>query len=144
MPAVSGPDDCEGFSMPVEFVPFSQFIDIRPTTASRPFGSDTDPQLQAWIRLRDDQPVDLLRLIVLFDALAPSAAATLSDFVAIPTVELTVRPTPAVSGATSPWILLDASSIVSEDGWIHETLNAWTPSGHHLGTATQLRVMTAL
>ncbi len=142
MPTVGEPHEYDDFVLPVELVPVSQFMEIRPTTAGRPLASGAAPELQAWIRLRGDQPVDLFRLIVLFDSLAPSAAATMADFIPVPTVELTVRPSPASVEAISPWVLLDASSFVSEDGWIHETLNAWAPGGVHLGTATQLRVIT--
>lgn len=141
VPLVLGPDQCDEFELPTEFVPFGQFVEIRPTTTARPFGAASEPRLQAWIRLRDDAPVDVSRFIVLIDALAPSAAASLSDLVAIPTVELTVRPAPNLAAATSPWILLDTVSVVSADGWVHETLTAWDPDGDHLGSATQLRVM---
>lgn len=144
MPDVKEPAEYDEFMIPTEFVPFAQFLEIRPTTVDRPFAAGESSQLQAWIRLLDDEVVDLARLIVLFDSLAPSAAASLTDFVAIPTIELTVRPSPNLSRTSSPWILLDTVSVVSEDGWVDETLTAWGPNGDHLGSARQLRLMTSI
>ncbi|MGA9277516.1 thioesterase family protein [Ilumatobacter sp.] len=142
VPTVAPPHGCDEFALPPEFVPFGRFIEIRPTIAARPFAGGSAPTLEAWIRMRDDDtPIDLGRLIVLLDALAPSATATMTDFVAIPTVELTVRPQPALATARSPWMLLHAHSQVSDDGWVDERLDAWAPDGAHLGSASQLRLV---
>lgn len=145
MPPSGRPIDHAEFELPPGLVPFGQFIEIRPTIAERPFAGDESPHLAAWMRLRDDDaPIDLMRLIILLDALAPSAAAPMTDFVALPTIELTVRPTPDAHMTTSPWILLDARSNVSADGWIDESLDAWAPDGTHLASAAQLRVARTL
>ena len=69
----------------------------------RPYAGGPRPVLTAWLRLTDDdQPPDIFRLIMLMDALAPSYAAVLTTLQAIPTVELTVRYTPAVFDARPP------------------------------------------
>lgn len=139
------PDRCPEFALPAEFVPFGQFVEIRPTIDARPFAGGSTPTLEAWIRMRDDNaPIDLSRLIVLLDALAPSAAATMTDFVAIPTIEFTIRPHPALDTTSSPWMLLEATSEVSGDGWVDERLTAWTPDGAHLASASQLRMVAEL
>jgi Acyl-CoA thioesterase C-terminal domain len=101
--------------------------------------------LTAWLRLtEDDQPPDVFRLIMLMDALAPSYAVVLNTPQAIPTVELTVRYADGLRRASSPWILLRASTTwVSADGWLNEHLDAWDPAGTHLASADQLRTISS-
>lgn len=76
------------------------------------------------------------------DSLAPSYAALLDAPVAIPTVTFSVTLSGAFASKSSPWILLRArTELESEDGWLHERLDAWTPEGVHLASAEQLRVV---
>ncbi|MEM9612093.1 MAG: thioesterase family protein [Actinomycetota bacterium] len=142
MPAVAPPERCEPFVVPVEFVPFTQHLDIRPTDGNLPFGGGTDPTLTAWIRLKeDDEAPDRGRLITLLDSLAPSYAAVIEAPVAIPTIELSVRLSTDLSSATSPWILLRASTHRFDGGWIDERIDAWTPEGTPVATGTQVRLL---
>ncbi len=142
MPAVEPPDACDVFSIPVELVPFTQHTEIRPTDASRPFIGGAEPTLTAWIRLvEDDEAPDAFRLITLLDALAPSYAAVLSGPAAIPTVELAVRTSAGLERAESPWVLLRATTVTTHGNWIDERIDAWTPSGDHLGAANQVRLL---
>lgn len=142
-PAAPPISDCERFVVPPDFVPISAFMEIRPVGPNRPYAGGHQPELTAWIRLlEDDEPPDAHRLMLLMDALAPSYAAVLTDLRLIPTVELSVRPSPALEEANSPWILLHAASRwASDDGWLQEDIDAWTPDGVHLGSATQLRLV---
>ncbi len=144
-PPVPPPEQCEPFALPPELVPFSAGIDLRPATPARPFAGLDVPELAAWIRLAgDDTPVDVVRLVTLLDALAPSYAAVLTEIALLPTVRFSVSPTAALSEARSPWVLVRATSTsMSPDGWGVEALDAWTPDGAHVGTAEQLRVMMA-
>jgi hypothetical protein len=144
-PSAPPPTDGERFVVPPEFVPISVFMDIRPVGTHRPYAGGTHPELTAWLRLtEDDRPPDLYRLLLLMDALAPSYAAILTGPQLIPTVEFTVRPTDGLGRATSPWILVHAeTNWASADGWVHERLDAWDPDGVHLGSADQLRTLTA-
>lgn len=162
-PAAPPPEQCEIYAIPPEFVPISAFMQIRPVGPNRPYAGGREPELTAWIRLlEDERPPDLLRFVLLMDALAPSYAAVLSDLVFIPTVELTVRPggalartgalaqagsltqADALARAGSPWVLLRARTHAADaDGWNEETIEAWGPDGSHLGSARQLRVVRA-
>jgi hypothetical protein len=50
---------------------------------------------------------------------------------------------PDLLRATSPWILLRASTTwASADGWLNEHLDAWDPAGTHLASADQLRTVS--
>lgn len=142
-PDVPPVDACDVFEIPLEFVPFARYTEIRPTDAARPFGAGPEPELTAWIRFVDDDvPPDELRLVTLMDALAPSLTAVLSDPAAAPTVELSVHPSVALARASSPWVLLRARTRLAEPGgWFSEQLDAWGPDGTHLGSAQQLRLL---
>lgn len=136
--------ECEPFVVPPEFVPISAFMHIRPVGPNRPYTGGEHPELTAWVRLaEDDRPPDLHRLIVLLDALAPSYAAILTELQPIPTIELTVRPSHQLDQATSPWVLLHATTLSAiPDGWLHEHIDAFDPTGTHLASADQLRTTT--
>jgi hypothetical protein len=142
-PAVPPPGECERFDIPAGLVPIGGFLEVRPADDGRPYVGGARPVLTAWLRLtEDDQPPDLYRLIMLMDGLAPSYAAVLTAPRPIPTVELTVRCADDLRPATSPWILLRASTAwVSADGWLNEHLDAWDPAGEHLASADQLRTV---
>lgn len=142
-PKAPPPEDCDVFEIPRDFVPIAAAMEIRPVGSSRPYGGGPDPELTAWVRLvEDDSPPDVPRLVFLMDALAPSYTAMLSTLVLVPTVQLTVRPTPALATASSPWLLLRARTpAASADGWVDEYIDAWGPDGSHLGSARQLRVV---
>lgn len=143
MPDVPPPEDCPVFTVPPEFVPFARRTEIRPANNARPYAAGTEPELVAWIRLMDDDaPPDAVRLAILVDALAPSYAAILSQPAGIPTVELQISPAQGLAEARSPWVLLRARTTgASSDGWIDEQMEVWDPSGRHLGSGHQLRVM---
>lgn len=138
-----GPDAYDRFLIGGDLASFIQQIEIRPVGERRPYQGGDDAQLTAWIRIaNDDTPVDVPRLITLFDALAPSYTAVLTDLLVIPTIELTVRPSANIETTCSPWILLSTqTSRASSDGWVTEDLDAWGPDGQYLGSANQLRIV---
>jgi hypothetical protein len=140
-PDAGSPGDHPVFSLPTELVPISRHLEIRPVGSARPFANGDEQQLTAWVRLvEDDEPPDELRLIVLMDSLAPAVTAAIAEIVAVPTLQLTVRPSVDGRANSSPWVLLTARShLVTPDGWADEQLDAWSPDGTHIGTARQLR-----
>ena len=144
-PDAPPPEACEVFTIPPEFVPFARHTEIRPVGTARPYTAGPTAELTAWIRLvDDDEPPDDARLVVLLDSLAPSYAAVLSALAPIPTIELSVRPTPALDRAESPWVLVRArTNVAGESGWIDESLDAWGPDGAHLAHGSQLRLLAA-
>ncbi|QGG94342.1 acyl-CoA thioesterase domain-containing protein [Actinomarinicola tropica] len=144
-PEAPPPDDLGVFAVPTELVPIAAHIEVRPVSAALPYTGGTDPELVAWLRLLgDDAPPDLHRLLVLADALAPSYAAVMSAPDPVPTVELTVRPSPGLAGAHSPWVLVRATTRAAhDDGWVDEVIDVWGADGTHLAGAHQLRVVTS-
>lgn len=140
-PPVPSWEACEVLRVPRELVPVAAQTEIRPVGMGRPFAGGSEPELTAWIRLAgDDTPPDVLRLIFLLDALAPSYSAILRSPQPIPTVEMSAHLTQ--QQASSPWILLSARTDgLTTDGWITEHLDAWDMRGQHLAHARQLRVI---
>lgn len=142
-PNAPPPQDLEVFSIPPEFVPIAVYTEIRPVGPNRPYAGGSNPELTAWIRLvEDDEPPDTHRFVFLMDGLAPSYAAVLSTLAPVPTLELTVRPGPGLATASSPWVLLRATTTAADaGGWADERIDAWGPDGEYLGSAQQLRVV---
>ncbi|MFI7013392.1 acyl-CoA thioesterase [Streptomyces sp. NPDC050164] len=143
MPEVPSPKECDVFAIPKEFVPISTSMEIRPVGSARPYGGGNRAELVAWVRLlEDDIPPDAVRFVFLMDALAPSYAAVLSTLALVPTVEITVRPGAGLAQASSPWLLLRATTQqAAASGWSSESIDAWDPDGTHLGSAQQLRMV---
>ena len=126
--------------------PFVSQLEIRPVGDALPFAGGEVPELTAWVRLvgAGDRAPDELQLVLLTDALAPSYAAVLATPAMLPTVELTVRPTPTRVAAASPWVLLRTTTTsVSPDGWVVEHIDLWDVDGQHLAVADQLRLLLA-
>ncbi len=144
-PAAPPPEACPVLVVPPELVAFGRHVEIHPVGPARPFTAGAVPELMAWIRLvADDEPPDVLRMITLIDALAPSYSAVMDAPAGVPTIELTVRPGPALAEAGSPWSLIRATTLAaSSDGWVDERIDVWGPDGRHLASAQQLRVVRA-
>lgn len=142
-PSAPRPDELAVFAVPTELVPFAAHVEVRPVGDNLPYVGGDEPQLTAWLRLvEDDAPPDLRRLLVLADALAPSYAAVMDAPDLVPTVELTVRPGPALAHAASPWVLVRATTrAATADGWIDEAVDVWGADGAHLAASHQLRLV---
>ncbi|MEM7323987.1 MAG: thioesterase family protein [Actinomycetota bacterium] len=141
-PDVRPPEQCEPVLFPIEFVPFTQHLEIRPTDSNLPFRGGNRPTLSAWVRLvEDDDAPDVGRLIMLLDSMAPSLAGLLDYPAVLPTLELSVRLFSDLPAEDSPWILLHATTHHFEGGWLDERIDAWTPNGTLAGTATQVRLL---
>jgi hypothetical protein len=143
-PRVSGPERYDVLEVNPEIMPFLSHVEIRPVR-SLPLAGADDPELAAWVRLTDDdKPPDACRLAALLDALPPSLVATLTEPMAIPTVELSFHVGPALTNATadgSPWAFVEASTRWALRGWVSEEVRAWAPGGALLGVAQQLRLV---
>ncbi|WP_072689728.1 thioesterase family protein [Rhodococcus marinonascens] len=144
------PEHVSPLEIPVDFVPFSQYIDIRPINEARPFAGGADPEFEVWIRLLSSiefSPEE--RAAVLLDALPPALFATLDTLVAIPTVEFSAY-FPPVSTSRPPandvhprveeeWHHLRHRTVWATDGLCVDESELRTSTGHLAGQARQLR-----
>lgn len=85
------PDRLARLDMFDDVMPFARHLDIRPLGKHRPLGGGGEPSLRAWIRPVEQIPYGPALAVVLLDALAPSLYATLSEPIAIPSVEFTAH-----------------------------------------------------
>ena len=126
--------------IPVDFVPFSQYLDIRPINAARPFGGGTDPTFEVWIRLRPDVLLPpAVRAAVLLDALPPGLFATRTAPVPIPTAEFTAHLAPAAHDPDGDWFhLRQHTTWASVDLCVDDT-ELRRPTGELVAQGRQLR-----
>ncbi|MDH6680520.1 acyl-CoA thioesterase [Rhodococcus sp. LBL1] len=137
---VVDPDSLTGLDVPIDFVPFSQHLDIRPINAARPFAGGPDPEFDVWIRLRPGSEfTGVERAAILLDAMPPGLFATRTAPVPIPTVELTAHFAPAAVSPTGPWHRLRHRTVWwTSDECVDET-ELFTTDGELAAQARQLR-----
>ena len=154
-PLVHAPEDLAAFVPPADLVPFGGHVDIRPTDDVLPLaGTTTTARLTAWVRLRDEAGTPgPLRTTLLADALAPSLYAAMDQPAPVPTVELSIHHrAPAVVGddpapastrvAEEGWLLVNARTDWSDEGWVSEAVDLWDRAGTHVATSRQLRLVS--
>ena len=130
------------FAIPPEFVPISRRMEIRAATKELPYSGSADPILCGWVRLTDEVPANDERITILIDSLAPSYTALLTDFKAVPTVEMSVHLAAGVADSTFDWVLIRARTTSADArGFVRETIDMWTEGGRHLASCTQLRIV---
>ena len=137
LPDVPGPEECDDTPLPVDFVPFSQHLRFRFTSAARPFAAGPEAQLVAWVRLVDDVPLDHAALVMLVDAMPPAAYAVTATPVAVPTVDLTVSFTDAPPAGG--WVLLRITTRSLAGGWCLDDSEVWDADGRLLARGRQTR-----
>lgn len=142
MPAVL--DWKEGTTLPLPeiFGPVAQLIELRPALTVLPYSGSDTAVLGAWLRLKDDVAAADERLVILADSLAPSYAAVLNGFKAIPTVEMTMQLSEAAGRTATDWVLVRSETTLADTrGWLRETIDLWSDDGTQLATASQLRIV---
>ncbi|RVW06707.1 thioesterase family protein [Rhodococcus spongiicola] len=148
------PEQLPPLEIPVDFVPFSRYLDIRPINAARPFAGGTDPEFEVWIRLLSSiEFSEQGRAAVLLDALPPGLFATLDRVVAIPTVEFSAYfPPVSPSGLSTDdrhasvdeqWHHLRHRTVWATDGLCVDESELRTSTGRLVGQARQLRRILA-
>jgi acyl-CoA thioesterase len=140
-PAAPPPQDCPVFELPVDFVPIGQQLEIRPTTEARPLAGGPSAELVAWVRLRDDRPLDAAALSILLDALPPGLFATFTEVALVPTVDLTAHFSPAAAAAGRGWVLARITTVEASAGWAVDDSELWSETGERLAVARQARVV---
>jgi len=144
-PPVARPEDCPVFELPAELVPFGAQIEVRPTTDARPMAGGPDPELEAWLRLRDDRPLDPAALCILLDALPPGLSATATEPAPVPTVDFTAHFSPGVGTAPGRgWVLAHLRTVDAGAGWSVDDSTLWSPDGRRLAVARQARIVASL
>jgi acyl-CoA thioesterase len=139
-PAAPAPGDCPPFRFPVELVPFTQHLDVRPAGTARPLAGGDTAELLAWIRLQRRELTGPQALLVLADALPPALYATTTAPVPMPSADLAVHLGPDASQAEPDgWFLVRLATMTAGDGWSIDRATVWAAGGRLLASATQTR-----
>jgi len=142
-PLVHSPEDLAAFVPPADLVPFGGHVDIRPTDDVLPLSGAATARLTAWVRLREEGGAPgPLRTTLLADALAPSLYATWDRPAPVPTVELSIHHRAPSPLGDDPWLLVNARTDWSDEGWVSEAVDLWDRAGTHIATSRQLRLVS--
>ncbi|UYP17900.1 thioesterase family protein [Rhodococcus sp. Z13] len=134
------PEDFAVLDIPVDFVPFSQHLEIRPVDAARPFAGGAEPGFDVWIRLLPEPELTgAERAAILLDALPPGLFAVRTTPVPIPTMELTVHFAPAAHTSRGPWYRLRHRTVWWTDDLCVDETELFTAEGDLAAQARQLR-----
>ncbi len=122
-------------------LPFMERVELRlhPDDAAfaegRPSGS---PRMRGWFRLRGEEPVDTLGLLVAVDAFPPTAFNAHLPLGWTPTVELTAhvraRPEPG-------WLRCEFTTRFVTGGFLEEDGEVWDASGRLVAQSRQLALV---
>ena len=121
--------------------PFMGHVDLRlhPGDAGFSSGSPSgEPRVRGWFKLRDDEPIDTIGLILATDAFPPTAFNARLPVAWTPTVELTahVRARPA-----SGWLRCVFTTRFVTGGFLEEDGEIWDGTGHLVAQSRQLALI---
>jgi acyl-CoA thioesterase len=139
-PTVPGPEDCPPLALPRRLAEFARHLEIRPATAARPLAGGERAELVAWMRFRDDRPLDAEAATVLTDALPPALFATWTTPRPVPSAELTVHFGTALDDAPGAgWALVRIRAEHAGSGWAMDDAAVWSHAGRLLALGRQSR-----
>ena len=141
-PDLPPPDQCIAVEPTETFPPpFMGRVELRlhPDDAGFANGAPSgEPRVRGWFRLRDDEPVDTLGLILATDAFPPTAFNARLPVAWTPTVELTahVRARPAPG-----WLRCAFTTRFVTGGFLEEDGEIWDQTGHLVAQSRQLALI---
>jgi acyl-CoA thioesterase len=141
MPDVKMPEDIDEVVLPDEMIPeFSRNFDYRPASDFMPFSGAERAAGIAWIRFKDERPIDPLQVPTIADGLYPAIFAKLPGPAAVPTIDLTVH-----FRATLPrpydWLLGRFETKRVAEGFFEEDGEMWARDGTLIAQSRQLALL---
>lgn len=153
MPAVAPPDPSrEGLKLMEHGPEFARHIVLQPRIEGRPLSGEERPMLiRGWMGLVEPRPIDALSLAFFSDALIPAPYMRMTEWNAVPTIDLTVhfreRMRAAPGAASSPegdpheLCLAQTTSELVHDGFFVEDGLIWAADGALLAQSRQLAIV---
>jgi acyl-CoA thioesterase len=148
MPPVEPPDPSrEGVRLIDQGGPeFARRIVLQPRMEGRPFADPGQPmEILGWIGLAEPRPIDALSLAFFSDALIPAPFMRLTEFAAVPTIDLTVHFRTHMPREPHPdpreLCLARAQTELIHDGFFVEDGAIWAPDGMLLAQSRQLAIV---
>jgi acyl-CoA thioesterase len=126
-PAVAGDFDA----------PFRHNFAIRPALGPLPFTSADRALTGAWMRLREERPIDEAIVVALCDSWWPAPYAVSDRPLMAPTIDLTVHVRAALPLAHDD-LLVEARSDLARDGYFEEDVRIFTRDGLLVAHSRQL------
>jgi acyl-CoA thioesterase len=147
MPQVEPPDPSrEGLKLMEHGPEFARHIVLQPRIEGRPFSGSQQPMLiRGWMGLVEPRPIDALSLAFFSDALIPAPYMRMSEWSAVPTVDLTVhfrsRMRAEPDGDPHELCLAQTTSELVHDGFFVEDGVIWASDGTLLAHSRQLAIV---
>jgi acyl-CoA thioesterase len=125
---------------------FAKRIVLQPRMEGRPFADTGQPmEILGWIGLAEPRPIDALSLAFFSDALIPAPFMRLTEFAAVPTIDLTVHFRAQMPRKPDPdpreLCLARAQTELIHDGFFVEDGAIWAPDGMLLAQSRQLAIV---
>jgi acyl-CoA thioesterase len=141
-PAIPDPDECFRIEPTDTFPPpFMGKVELRIHPDDAGFASGVksgNARMRGWFRLRDEEPVDTLALVMATDAFPPTIFNADLPVAWTPTVELTAhirsRPGPG-------WLRCSFSTRFITGGYLEADGEIWNPDGHLIAQSRQLALV---
>lgn len=109
---------------------------VRLASDSLFFSGGPKPELIAWVQLKDGEDISSeLVLLLIGDSLPPASTVCFPQLAPISSMDWSFQ----VIDATikTEWFLLKSSSVVSSDGYSHQTMQVWSEDGQLMMIGTQ-------
>jgi acyl-CoA thioesterase len=147
MPDVEPADPSrEGLKLMEHGPEFARHIVLQPRIEGRPLTGEAHPMLiRGWMGLVEPRPIDALSLAFFSDALIPAPYMRMSEWSAVPTVDLTVhfreRMRAAPDADPHELCLTQTTSELIHDGFFVEDGLIWAADGTLLAHSRQLAIV---
>jgi len=141
-PDIPAPDDCIPILPTTTFPPpFMGRVEVRLDPADTLFAEGTPsgrPRVQGWFRLRDEEPMDTVALLVAVDAFPPTIFNANLPIAWTPTIELTahIRARPQQG-----WLRCAFTTRFISGGFLEEDGEVWDESGTLVAQSRQLALV---
>lgn len=138
-PELPPPEDCVALEPTDTFPPpFVGRVDLRLHPDHLVGSSAGSPRVSGWFRLRHDEPVDVLALLVAVDAFPPTVFFADLPVAWVPTVEMTTH----VRARPSPgWLQCTFGTRFITGGFLEEDGEVWDSTGRLVAQSRQLALI---
>jgi acyl-CoA thioesterase len=140
MPKVAPSSECRDVPRGIPGMPaFFEHVDARFCGEHMPFSGGKVPEVNAWVRLREAEPVDAAVVACLLDVLPPAITSTFEAPRAVASVDFNVQLF-SIPEALDPtaFHLCAIRSRWAGDGYTEELRDLWSADGVLLGQCRQL------
>lgn len=141
MPKVAPSSECPDVPRGIPVIPaFFDHVDARFCGEHMPFSGGSVPEVNAWVRMHEPQPVDAAVVACMLDILPPAITSTFAGPRAVASVEFNVQlfSPPDPSADPSAFYLCSIRSRWAGEGYTEELRDLWTEQGVLLAQCRQL------